>query len=568
MTLWPTQIPIAAHAWLPLGVAASVPLVLLASIPLAGRRARSLATVVAFRTTAMLGVGFALLVAVTAFSIVHTGLTELRQRHEADIRALAQEVGTVPPTLLPVEAQLRSTLFVAKAKNIAFVVTGDAKSCAKLCVVAGVDPHLSTAEVKRRIAANWPVGSADEYAVSVAGRPFLLIAEPILDGPTVRAMVVAGIDATYLIEQATATAWILLAIGYGVVILVGLSSWRYLNTSVGARIHAITKQVKKGVADDDEPTEALQLHADELRDLADSVTHHIRTTLDAQKSSDERYRRLVELAPDGIIMCTKANIKFANSAALQLAGVKSRYDLIGAPISQFLEFDLRNAEQGAAGVPRAGSWKRKDGTVLQVQVAEIADARDGSAQYLVRDITESKNREAALAHRAEHDWLTGLVNRARFESRLQEMLAGGPTQGRLGASRQVAVLFIDLDGFKPINDRFGHAAGDAVLVAVAERLKDSTRGSDLVARFGGDEFAVLLEVRDHGEVTRVAERILSSLERPIVHEGQELKVGASIGVADTHVGGDVVPLTAAELLHAADLAMYAVKQKTKAGRAA
>ncbi len=567
MNLWPTQIPIAAHAWLPLGIAVSVPLALLALIPLARRRARALATVVAFRTMAMLGVGFALLVAVTAFSIVHTGLTELRQRHEGDIRALAQGLGAVPSTLLPVEAQLRSTLFVAKTENIAFVATGNAKGCLKLCVVAGVDPTLALSEVKRRVAANWPDAGGGEYAVSVAGRPFLLIAQPILDGGTAKAMVVAGIDATYLIEQATATAWVLLVIGYGVVILVGFSSWRYLNASVGARIHAITKQVKKGVADDDDPTETLLLHADELRDLADSVTRYIRTTLEAQKSSDERYRRLVELAPDGVIMCSKTSIKFANSAALQLAGVKSRYDLIGAPIAQFLEFELRNAEQ-PAGVPRSGKWKRKDGTVLQVQVAEIADARDGSAQYLVRDITEIKNREAALAHQAEHDWLTGLVNRARFESRLHEMLALGVGPGRLGVSRQVAVLFIDLDGFKPINDRYGHAAGDAVLVAVADRLKDSTRGSDLVARLGGDEFAVLLEVRDHGDVTRVADRIVASFERPIVHEGQDLKVGASVGVADTHIGGDAEPLTAAELLHAADLAMYAVKQKTKAAQAA
>ena len=566
MNLWPTQIPIAAHAWLPLGIAASVPLALLALIPLARRRARSLATVVAFRTVAMLGVGFAILVAVTAFSIVHTGLTELRQRHEANIRALAQNLGTVSPALLPVEAQLRSTLFVAKAENVSFVVTGDARACTKLCVAGGVDAKLSALEVKRRVAANWPISNGDEYAVSIAGRPFLLIPEPILDGSTARAMVVAGIDATYLIRQAMRTAWILLAIGYGMVILVGLSSWRYLNTSVGARIHAITKQVKKGTADDD-AAEALQLHADELRDLADSVSHYIRTTLEAQKSSDERYRRLVELAPDGIIMCTKANIKFANSAAIELAGVKSRYDVIGAPISQFLEFELRNAEQ-AVGVARAARWKRKDGTVLHVQVAEIADARDGSAQYLVRDITEIKNREAALAHRAEHDWLTGLVNRARFEARLHELLLTGSAPARLGASRQVAVLFIDLDGFKPINDRYGHAAGDAVLVAVAERLKDSTRGSDLVARLGGDEFAILLEVRDHDEVTRVADRILTSLDRAIVHDGQELKVGASIGIADTHVGGETPALTAAELLHAADLAMYAVKQKTKAGRAA
>lgn len=566
MNLWPIQVPIAAYAWLPLGVAATVPLALLLLIPLLRRRARALATVIALRTVGLLGVGFAILVAVTAFSIVHTGLSELRQRHEADIRSLAHDLATVPPTLLPVEAQLRSTLFAAKAENIAFVATGEARACAKLCVLGGLDPSLSARDVKRRLIASWPTASGEDYAVSIAGRPFLLIAEPIFDGTRPRAMVVAGIDANYLVERAMTTAWILLALGYGVVLLVGWSSWRHLNASVGARIHAITKQVKNGIADD-EPTSSLQLHADELRDLADSVAHYIRTTIDAQKSSDERYRRLVELAPDGIIMCTKANIKFANSAALQLAGVKSRYDLIGAPIAQFLEFEMRNAEQ-AVGVPRAARWTRKDGTVLHVHVAEIADARDGSAQYLVRDITELKNREAALAHRAEHDWLTGLVNRARFEVRLQEMLETGSGTGRLVGARQIAVLFIDLDGFKPVNDRYGHAAGDAVLVAVAERLKDSTRGSDLVARFGGDEFAVLLEVRDHEEVTRVAERILASLERPIGWEGEELIVGASIGIADTHVGGETPALAAAELLHAADLAMYAVKQKTKAARAA
>ena len=96
---------------------------------------------------------------------------------------------------------------------------------------------------------------------------------------------------------------------------------------------------------------------------------------------------------------------------------------------------------------------------------------------------------------------------AALEARLHELLAPGAGTCRLGASRQIAALFIDLDGFKPVNDRYGHAAGDAVLVAVADRLRDSTRGSDVIARFGGDEFAVLLEVRDHGEVTRVAAHV-------------------------------------------------------------
>lgn len=566
MNLWPTQIPIAAHAWLPLGVAASAPLALIALVPLLRRRARSLATVIALRTVGLLGAGFAILVAVAAFAIVETGLTELHRRHERDVRTLAQGLGTVPARLLPVEAQLRSTLFSAWAGNVAFVAIGEPRSCAKFCVLGGVDPRLSPNELKERLAAHWPAADDAEYTMSVGGRPYLLIAEPVFDANGARAMVVVGIDATYLVVQATTTAWILLAIGYGIVILVGLSSWRHLKASLGARIHSITKQLKKGAADE-ALTPELQLHGDELRELADSVSRYIRQTVDAQKSSDERYRRLVELAPDGVIMCSRTNIKFANTAALQMAGVKSRYDLIGSPIGEFLEFEIRNGDQ-PAGVPRPGRWKRKDGTVLDVQVAEIADAGDGTVQYVVRDVTEIKTREAALAHRAEHDWLTGLVNRAHFASRLEEALATGAGSGRLGVSRQIAVLFIDLDGFKPVNDQYGHAAGDAVLVAVAERLRDSTRGSDLVARFGGDEFAVLLEVRDHDEVTRVAQRILASLERSIPYEGQELRIGASIGIADTHVGGTTPALTAAELLHAADLAMYAVKQKTKAGRVA
>jgi diguanylate cyclase (GGDEF)-like protein len=134
--------------------------------------------------------------------------------------------------------------------------------------------------------------------------------------------------------------------------------------------------------------------------------------------------------------------------------------------------------------------------------------------------------------------------------------------------RKAAVLFIDLDGFKPINDKSGHAAGDAVLVAVAERLRESTRGTDLVARFGGDEFAVLIEVRDPTEVLTVAKRILRSLRQPIRYEANLLAVRASIGIANS---ADIAELdassasridgatAAADLLRRADIAMYVAK---------
>jgi diguanylate cyclase len=128
------------------------------------------------------------------------------------------------------------------------------------------------------------------------------------------------------------------------------------------------------------------------------------------------------------------------------------------------------------------------------------------------------------------------------------------------------VSFSRQDDFKPVNDTYGHAAGDAVLVAVAGRLRDSTRGTDLIARLGGDEFAVLLEVRDSSEADAVAERILRALHLPIAHDGEALSIRASIGIANTRpapcsVVADAFerPMTAPELLKAADAAMYAAK---------
>ncbi|HEY4131255.1 MAG TPA: sensor domain-containing diguanylate cyclase [Gemmatimonadaceae bacterium] len=558
MNLWLTQLPLALHAWLPLGLAASVPLLLLtAAMPHARRRARGIATVLALRTVVLLGVGFAILAAVATLAVVHTGLVELRQRHESDVRSVAADLSRTPNALMSGEAQIRLALLRAKQPGVAFVVAGD-QACRSTCVVSLGDPHFNADDVRRVLATNWPDGSDRDYhTVSLHGAPYLVIAEPLNDISGIkRGMVVAGIDADYLAQQATRTAWMLLGIGYALLLLVGWSSWQQLNSSLGARIHAITSQIRAGGAGG--PIESLKFESAELRDLADSVSTYIKSTLDAQKSSDERYRRLVELAPDGVIMCSNTSIKFANSAALALTGAKSRYDVVGVPIENFLEFE-NSAPATPTSAPRPARWKRVDGTIIHVEVAEIADGRDASRQYLVRDVTDRRNREALLAHRAEHDSLTGLVNRARFESRLTEVLEPGTSSPRLGTERQVAVLFIDLDAFKPVNDRYGHAAGDAVLVAVADRLRDSTRGSDLIARLGGDEFAVLLEVRDHAEVNAVADRILASLERPIMFDGIELRVGASIGISDTDIGIEKKARSAAELLHAADIAMYSAK---------
>jgi diguanylate cyclase (GGDEF)-like protein/PAS domain S-box-containing protein len=289
--------------------------------------------------------------------------------------------------------------------------------------------------------------------------------------------------------------------------------------------------------------------------------------LEEKSSSDERYRRLVELAPDAVLMCADTRIRSANPAAIALAGAQNKNDLIASNIDRFLKFDDRGPGAKQAGGVRLANWTQLDGSVLHVEVAEITDSIGGELvrQFVVRDVTHSRRREADLAHRAEHDSLTGLVNRSRFESRIRELLVPGGL-GKARDATEVAVMFIDLDDFKPVNDTYGHAAGDEVLVSVAARLRDSTRGTDLIARLGGDEFAVLLEVRDSGEADAVAQRILRALHLPINCEGIAVSIRASIGIATTRPHQDADPdepfdraMTAGELLRAADAAMYAAK---------
>src|SRR2546423_1281611 len=171
-----------------------------------------------------------------------------------------------------------------------------------------------------------------------------------------------------------------------------------------------------------------------------------------------------------------------------------------------------------------------------------------------RDVTDNKRLQAELAHQAFHDSLTALANQALFRDRVDHAVA---RNDRLTA--RLAVIFLDLDNFKTVNDSLGHTAGDEVLVAVAERLGRCVRDSDTVARLGGDEFAVLLEdlasVRD---VTLLADRLIAVLERPFNLSGREVFIGASIGIALDGPGVD-----GGQLLRNADIAMYTAKRRGK-----
>jgi diguanylate cyclase (GGDEF)-like protein/PAS domain S-box-containing protein len=177
------------------------------------------------------------------------------------------------------------------------------------------------------------------------------------------------------------------------------------------------------------------------------------------------------------------------------------------------------------------------------------------SQGLLVETTDRKRLESKLIHDALHDPLTGLANRVLLRDHLERAVA------RLDRSRgQVALLFVDLDDFKRVNDSFGHAAGDEILCRVAERLVDAVRGEDVVARQSGDEFAILVgRVLGDDEIGALAQRILAELRRPVQLGGHTVIVGGSIGIAVTSLRGTPPE----DLLIQADAAMYAAKAAGK-----
>ena len=208
---------------------------------------------------------------------------------------------------------------------------------------------------------------------------------------------------------------------------------------------------------------------------------------------------------------------------------------------ELLEFGFRNTR---------GDWIHLEATVTDLR----AEPAVGGFVLNGRDITERKNMMQRLRYQATHDSLTGLANRVLASEEL-----GGMLERNAGAST-VAVVSLDLDDFKDINDSLGHGFGDRLLIAVADRLKQSLAFGDIAARVGGDEFVVVLE-RSHGEnrVLEVAENLLHSLEQPFVVDGRELTLTASAGIVYDHDRSAAAEI----LLRNADTAMYRAKQLGK-----
>jgi len=287
----------------------------------------------------------------------------------------------------------------------------------------------------------------------------------------------------------------------------------------------------------------------------------------AARENEARFRALVQHSTDVIaIVDVDGVIRFVSPAVTTIFGYAPE-DLLGHKMTEFLHHEsardaisLLVSAAANPGVTQPAEWKvrHRDGRLLSVETVGtnlLSEPTVGGIVLNTRDISERKALEKQLTHQAFHDPLTGLANRVLFLDRVSHALSLVRRHDQM-----LAVLFVDLDGFKTINDSLGHAAGDRLLAVVASRLQTCVRTSDTVARLGGDEFALLIEdATDDQAAAEVADRIAASVRHPILIEGKEVFMTASIGIATAKDEG-----SAADLLRNADMAMYVAKSRGKA----
>jgi diguanylate cyclase (GGDEF)-like protein/PAS domain S-box-containing protein len=288
-----------------------------------------------------------------------------------------------------------------------------------------------------------------------------------------------------------------------------------------------------------------------------------------RRQGEARFRSLVAHASDLITVLDGEGVVTYQSPSIErVLGYRSsevegkRFDRLLIESDRPLLAQLINVDGPgeAEGHTIECSVVHRDGTVLTFEVQHTDLLHDEHVRGVVlnsRDVSERKAFEEQLAHQAFHDPVTSLANRALFSDRVEHALMRA-TRG----VPEIAVMFIDLDDFKTVNDSLGHTAGDVVLQEVGRRLKIAVRPTDTVARFGGDEFAVLLDgVDGSADAADAASRILRALELPIEIDGKNVVPRASVGIC--LVGEDLETPEATELLRNADVAMYMAKRDSK-----
>jgi diguanylate cyclase (GGDEF)-like protein/PAS domain S-box-containing protein len=303
-----------------------------------------------------------------------------------------------------------------------------------------------------------------------------------------------------------------------------------------------------------------------LAGLVNQLSRTLERTREAEagrKRTEERFTSLVQNSSDLVTVTDGSGTITYISPAVE--GMLGHYpqDLVGQDLAKLMhgedETALRSVyremvDHSASQPARVEyRWRHRDGSYRDVEVTFSNLLREPSVQGIVlntREVTERKALEAQLAHQAFHDPLTDLANRELFRDRVQHAL-----ERRQG--QPLAVLFLDVDDFKKINDSLGHSAGDNLLLSVADRIRSCLREGDTAARLGGDEFGVLLE--DTRDASTVADRIRDAMRAPISVDANDVCVTVSIGISVSTLAHD----GADELLRNADVAMYTAKNRGK-----
>jgi diguanylate cyclase (GGDEF)-like protein/PAS domain S-box-containing protein len=333
------------------------------------------------------------------------------------------------------------------------------------------------------------------------------------------------------------------------------------------------KGVIGGLLVGDEETDAKAFDAADLT-LFETLANHVGASLERAglsatlQRSEERFRSLVQNSSDVItVIDPDTTIKYQTPSIERVLGYEPAA-MIGTKLIDLVHPEdaarvaalcRRTTSSYAANSVVEWRMRRRDGSYVYAETISSDLLENDAVRGFVltsRDVTERKVLEDQLRHQAFHDPLTDLANRALFTDRVQHALA------RRSGTESPAILFLDLDDFKAVNDSLGHSAGDVLLRAVGRRLRGCIRSEDTAARLGGDEFGILLDgTGGESEALEVAERILSEMALPFAVEGREVVVSASIGIAH----GSSSSADASDLLRNADVAMYMAKGRGKSG---
>ena len=265
-----------------------------------------------------------------------------------------------------------------------------------------------------------------------------------------------------------------------------------------------------------------------------------------ERQSRDRLASLIEGSVDGMVVTLDGRVLMANHAFAELCGVQDG-QTIGADVGEWIE-DVQSLQPGLLMQSRI---KARDGAPVPVEIAvrdEIGNEGQPVCIFAVRDLRSRIAQERRIAHLARNDSLTGLPNRTSFLEKMER-------SAMAGREEPFALLAIDLNRFKEINDLYGHAVGDRLLVHVADQMKAAIRDGEFVARLGGDEFVALIPIRARMDAHAAAERLRAAIMTPLSAEHADLQCGAAVGIALWR--DDAVEISA--LINNADLAMYRAK---------